>query len=74
MSFSYSKNLRKNITSTKTDITLEKYALNISPTANYQFNENITGGLTGKYEINDNKQDLETIKLFDLSMWVEIKF
>jgi hypothetical protein len=40
----------------------------------YDFNRNIKGGLSGKYDITNNKRDNEVMKIFEINAWVEIKF
>jgi hypothetical protein len=74
LSFSYSKNLNKSESDTNKDTTLDKISYTITPSANYDFSQHIKGGLTGKYEVTNNKKDGEKISIMDLSLWVEITF
>ena len=72
---SYSKNLNETInTDDKKEVTTDRYNFSIAPGVDYEFNENITGGLTGSYDINEDKEKNETMKIFEINMWVEIDF
>jgi hypothetical protein len=46
--------------------------INISPSATYQFDQNIKGGLTSGYELNTDKKLDDYTRIFRLGFWVEI--
>jgi len=55
-----------------TQVDRDRTRLNIAPSATYQFDQNIRGGLTGAYEIvTDNRLDDGT-RTFRLGIWVEL--
>jgi hypothetical protein len=63
-----------NVVSGLKDKPVNKYTLRFTPTMSYDFNRNIKGGLSGKYDITNNKRDNEVMKIFEINAWVEIKF
>ena len=46
--------------------------LSITPTATYQFDQNIKGGLTSGYEITSDKKRDDGTRIIRLGLWVEI--
>lgn len=46
--------------------------INIAPSATYQFDQNIKGGLTSGYELNTDKKIDDSTRIFRLGIWVEI--
>ena len=58
----------------KATVDVDKVRFTISPSANYKFSKNITGGLTCSYDktIDDKRGD--TLSTFQLSFFVEVLF
>ncbi|MDD4309186.1 MAG: hypothetical protein PHO32_02295 [Candidatus Cloacimonetes bacterium] len=46
--------------------------LAFTPTATYQFNQDIKGGLTSSYEVTADKKRDDGTKMFSLGIWVEV--
>lgn len=46
--------------------------LSITPSATYQFDRNIRGGLTSKYELNSDRKRDDGTRIFSLGIWVEV--
>jgi len=44
----------------------------LTPSATYQFDRNIRGGLTSSYEINSDKRRDDGSRIFSLGIWVEV--
>nr|MDK2850550.1 hypothetical protein [Candidatus Cloacimonadota bacterium] len=44
----------------------------LTPSASYQFNRNIKGGLTSSYEVNTDKKRDDGSNIFSLGIWVEV--
>ena len=51
-----------------------KIRYTLTPEVSYQFNKNISGGLTSNYEFTDNKKQGSTLRTFRLGIFVEILF
>lgn len=54
--------------------TADKWIYSISPSASYKFSKNINGGLTGGYNVTDDGVSGIDLKIFNISIWVEIDF
>ncbi len=48
--------------------------IRVTPRASYNFHRNVKGGLSGTYDITNNKRTDEKINIFTLDMWIEIIF
>jgi len=46
----------------------------ITPRASYNFHRNVKGGLSGTFDITNNKKTDEKINIFTLDIWIEIIF
>jgi hypothetical protein len=46
--------------------------LTITPSATYQFDRNIRGGLTSSYELNSDRKRDDGSRIFSLGVWVEV--
>lgn len=46
--------------------------LSISPSATYQFDRNIRGGLTSSFEVNSDRKRDDGTRIFSLGVWVEV--
>lgn len=57
-----------------TQIDRDQTRLMITPRASYSFSRNIKGGLTGSYEITNNKRVDEKVSILRLELWTEMVF
>ena len=48
--------------------------MTVTPGASYKFSKNVRAGLTGNYDITDNKKNQQKISVFSLGVWIEILF
>ncbi|HNW99792.1 MAG TPA: hypothetical protein PLE74_03250 [Candidatus Cloacimonadota bacterium] len=48
--------------------------ISVTPGATYQFNRNIKGGMNSSYELTKNLKKDESLRVFSLSIWMEIQF
>lgn len=71
-SFEKSKSTNKGIQETMVERHTERYTIN--PRLTYQFSRNIKGGMISSYENSHDKLRDTTLKIFSLSMWVEVLF
>lgn len=46
--------------------------ISVSPSATYQFDQNIRGGLTSGYELNTDKKRDDYTRIFRMGLWIEI--
>jgi hypothetical protein len=46
--------------------------LSFTPSASYQFDQNIRGGLTGTYELTSDKKRDDGVRTFRIGVWVEV--
>ena len=67
-----SKSTNKGIQDTIIDRDTERYT--ITPRLTYNFSQNIKGGLQSSYENTHDKRRDERLKIFSLSLWVEVFF
>lgn len=51
---------------------VNSFNIRVSPSAAYQFDQNIKGGLSGSYEITRDKKRDDRVRIFSLGVWVEI--
>jgi len=58
----------------KATVDIDKVRFSISPSANYKFSKNITGGLICSYDKTNDKKREDTISTFQLSFFVEVFF
>ncbi|HOV15893.1 MAG TPA: hypothetical protein PLF50_00075 [Candidatus Cloacimonadota bacterium] len=72
LNIAYTKNYDTTKGSGDTQIDTHTTKITISPSAGYQFDQNIRGGLNGNYEITRDKKRDDRIRIFSLSIWVEI--
>ncbi|MDP2173183.1 MAG: hypothetical protein Q8J62_05370, partial [Candidatus Cloacimonadaceae bacterium] len=72
LAFVYENNFDETFGRDSSQIDRDSSRLAFTPGATYQFDQNIRGGLTGSYEItNDRKRD-DGVRIFRLGVWVEI--
>lgn len=72
LSFAYERNLDKTKGRESTQIDRDNTRLSFTPGATYQFNQDIRGGLTGKYEITSDRKLDDGVRIFNMGIWVEI--
>jgi hypothetical protein len=71
--FSWEKNYNVNY-GRETVVNLNTQKISVSPGATYQFHRNIKGGLTSSYELTKNLKKNESLRVFSVSIWMEIEF
>lgn len=60
----------KGIESTQVDRNTSR--ISISPSATYQFDQNIKGGMTSGYEVTSDKKRNDGTRIFRLGFWIEV--
>jgi hypothetical protein len=72
LSVSYEKNYDTTQGRESTQVDRNTSRISISPSATYQFDQNIKGGLTSGYEVTRDKKRDDRVRTFRLGIWVEI--
>ncbi len=72
LSLSYQQNYDTTKGSGDTQIDVSSYRVSISPSATYQFDQNIRGGLNSSYDITRDKKRDDRVRIFQLGIWIEI--
>ncbi|MFO8145244.1 MAG: hypothetical protein R6T89_05915, partial [Candidatus Syntrophosphaera sp.] len=72
LSVIYEKKFDETFGRESSQVDVDNNRLAISPSATYQFDANIRGGLTGTWEnSSDNKRD-SGFRTFSIGVWVEV--
>jgi len=75
LSVSYETEIRKTIGNNEQEsIEYDADKLIISPRVSYSFHKNVKGGLTGTYELNEDKASDVKLNIFRLEFWIEVIF
>ncbi len=72
LAIQYEKNYDTTIGRETTQVDRDRTRLNFAPSAAYQFDQNVRGGLTGAYEIVTDKKLDDGTRTFRLGIWVEL--
>jgi hypothetical protein len=72
LGISYGKNYETTRGSGELQEDVNSSNIRISPSASYQFDQNIKGGLSSSYEITRDKKRDDRVRIFSLGIWVEI--
>jgi hypothetical protein len=71
-SWERSKSSNKGMQDTLVDRNTERYT--VTPQLTYNFSRNIKGGMLSSYEISNDKRRDDSLRIFTLSVWVEVLF
>jgi len=72
LSVQYEQNFDETIGRESTLVDRDTSKISFSPSATYQFDQNIKGGLTSSYELTTDKKRDDGTRTFRLGVWVEI--
>jgi hypothetical protein len=72
LGISYDKNYDTTRGLGTTQVDRHSSRISFTPTATYQFDQNIKGGLTSGYELSTDKKRDDATRIFRLGIWVEI--
>ncbi|MCK9158454.1 MAG: hypothetical protein M0P53_06535 [Candidatus Cloacimonas sp.] len=72
LGITYESNYDKTKGSSSSQVDRNTSRFSIIPQATYQFDANIRGGLTGRYEVNSDKKTEDGTSIFGLGIWVEV--
>ena len=58
----------------KWEKSVNKINYTLTPEASYEFNNNISGGLTSSYELQNDRKSKSTVSIFQLGIFIEVIF
>jgi len=69
--YEYNKDVTRGRDNSQVDRSTSRLAF--TPGATYQFDQNIRGGLTSRYEITEDRKRDDGTRIFSLGLWVEVQ-